>query len=94
MYTNTTGSFSNATEGPYHRWIISQYGGVSVHHRRSQMTTVMVMTITVDSLLPRPKLDYDGGYDMAVKGASVVVEGSHVGQIGERPCPYKGGESP
>jgi len=31
------------------------------------------MTITVDSLLLRPKLDCDGGYDMAVKGASVVV---------------------
>jgi hypothetical protein len=31
------------------------------------------MTITADSLLPRPKLDYDVGYDAAVKGASVVV---------------------
>jgi hypothetical protein len=30
------------------------------------------MTITVDSLLPRPKLDCDVGYDVAVKGASVV----------------------
>ena len=33
------------------------------------------MTITVDSLLPRPKLDYDVGYDTAVKGASEVVFG-------------------
>ena len=37
------------------------------------MPTVMAMTITVDSLLPRPKLDYDRGYDVAVKGLSVVV---------------------
>ena len=33
----------------------------------------MAMTITADSLLPRPKSDYNRGYDMAVKGASVVV---------------------
>jgi hypothetical protein len=26
-----------------------------------------------DSLLPRPKLDCDGGYDAAIKGASVVA---------------------
>ena len=38
------------------------------------MPTVKAMTITVDSLLPRPKLDYDVGYDVAVKGASVVVD--------------------
>ena len=31
------------------------------------------MTITTDILLPRPKLDYDGGYDVVVKGPSVVV---------------------
>jgi hypothetical protein len=31
------------------------------------MTMVMAKTITVDSLLLRPKLDYDGGYDAAVK---------------------------
>ena len=37
------------------------------------MATVMAMTITVDSLLPRPKLDYDVGNDTDVKGASVVV---------------------
>jgi hypothetical protein len=37
------------------------------------MATVKAMTITVDSLLPRPKLDCDVGYDAAVKGASVVV---------------------
>ena len=37
------------------------------------MTTVMAMTLTVDSLLPRLKLDCDGGYDMVVKGLSVVL---------------------
>jgi hypothetical protein len=37
------------------------------------MATVKAMTITVDSLLPRPKLNCDVGYDVAVKGASVVV---------------------
>ena len=46
-----------------------------VHPRRSQIGTVMTTTITVDSLLPRPKLDYDGGYDVAVKDTSVVVVG-------------------
>ena len=37
------------------------------------MATVKAMTITIDSLLPRPKLDYDVGYDATMKGASVVV---------------------
>jgi hypothetical protein len=37
------------------------------------MPTMKAMTITADSLLPRPKLDYDVGYDAAIKGASVVV---------------------
>ena len=37
------------------------------------MATVKAMTITIDSLLPRPKLDCDVGYDTAVKGASIVV---------------------
>jgi hypothetical protein len=31
------------------------------------------MTITVDSLLPRRKLDCDGCYNVVVKGPSVVV---------------------
>ena len=35
------------------------------------------MTINVDSLLPMPKLDCDGGYDAAVKGLSVVVAMSY-----------------
>jgi hypothetical protein len=38
------------------------------------MAMVKAMTITVDNLLPRPKLDCDVGYDVAVKGASVVVK--------------------
>ena len=37
------------------------------------MATVKAMTITVDSLVPRPKLDCNVGYDVVVKGASVVV---------------------
>ena len=37
------------------------------------MPTVKAMTITVKSLLPRPKLDCDVGYDTAIKGASVVM---------------------
>ena len=37
------------------------------------MPTVRAMTITIDSLLLSPKLDYDGGYDVAVKGLNVVV---------------------
>jgi hypothetical protein len=37
------------------------------------MEIVKAMTITVDRLLPRPKLDYDVGYNATVKGASVVV---------------------
>ena len=37
------------------------------------MAMVKAMTITVDSLLLRPKLDSDVGYDTIVKGASVVV---------------------
>ena len=38
------------------------------------MPTMKAVTITVDSLLPRPKLDYNVDYDAAVKGASVVVK--------------------
>ena len=49
-------------------------GGDSVYHSRSQMPTVKVVTITVDSLLPRLKLDCDVGYDAAVKDVSVVVK--------------------
>jgi hypothetical protein len=37
------------------------------------MLMVKAMTITVDNLLPRSKLDYDRGYDVAVKGLNVVV---------------------
>jgi hypothetical protein len=37
------------------------------------MATVRAMTITADSLLPRPKCNYDGDYDVDVKGLIVVV---------------------
>ena len=46
---------------------------MSVYHRRPQIVTVMTTTITADSLLPRPKLDCDVGYDAAVKGTCIVV---------------------
>jgi hypothetical protein len=36
---------------------------------------VKSMIITADNLLPRPKLDWDDGYNVAVKGPSVVVIG-------------------
>ena len=49
---------------------------MSVHRRRSQIATMKAMTITADSLLPRPKLDCGVGYDAATKGASVVVNAS------------------
>jgi hypothetical protein len=39
------------------------------------MPTVKAMTITIDSLPPRLKLDSDVGYNAAVKGASIVVKG-------------------
>jgi hypothetical protein len=44
-----------------------------VHRSQSQMAMVKAMMFTVDILLSRPKLDYDVGYDAAMKGASVVV---------------------
>ena len=49
------------------------FGGVSVHRSRSQMPMVKAMTIIVDSLLSWLKLDCDVGYNVAIKGASVVV---------------------
>ena len=41
------------------------------------MAMVKAMTITVDNSLPSLKLDCDVGYDVAMKGASVVVNVSH-----------------
>jgi hypothetical protein len=35
------------------------------------------MSITADNLLSRLKLDCDVGYDVAVKGASIVVKVSY-----------------
>jgi hypothetical protein len=37
------------------------------------MLTLKAMTITIDSLPPRPKCGCDGGYNVAVKGSRVVV---------------------
>ena len=45
----------------------------SEHPSRSQIAMAMAMTITADKLPSRPKLDYNGGYDVAVKGLSVLV---------------------
>ena len=74
MHTHTHGSCSNATEvRTLSRTDDKPIRWCSVLHGRSQTTMVMAMTIIVDSLPPRPKLDYDGGYDAAVKGPSVVV---------------------
>jgi len=56
-------------------------GSVSVHRSRSQIPTVQAMTITVDSLLVRPKLDCDVGYDTSVKGVSVVVSAPCFGRF-------------
>ena len=39
------------------------------------------MTITADSLLPRPKLNCDRGYDTAVKPLSVVMYASIIAMI-------------
>ena len=51
------------------------------------MPIVMAMTITVNSLLLRLKLDCDGGYDVAMKGLSVVVI---FGSYGYTQLPKKG----
>jgi len=77
VHTHTDESCSNVTEvrtlsytdDKAIRWC-------SVHPSRSQIATVRAMTITANSLLPRPKCDCDGGYDVAMKGLSVVVFGS------------------
>ena len=74
VHTHTGEPCSNATEV---RTISQTYDKpkwrCSEHPSRSQIATVTAMTITADSLLPRPKLDCDRGYDVAMKGASVVV---------------------
>ena len=77
VYTHTAGSCSKATEVRTLSWMdYKPIRRCSVHHSRSEMPMVMAMTITVDSLLPRPKLDCDGCYDVAVKGLNIVVFGT------------------
>ena len=74
MHTHTGGSCSNAMEVRTLSWMDDKpIQWCSVYPSQSQIPTVMAMSITADSLLPRPKLDYDVGYDAAVKGASIVV---------------------
>jgi len=74
VYTHTDGSCSNATEVRTISWTDHKLiWWCSIHHSRSQMSIVRAMTITADSLLPRLKYGCNGGYDVAVKGLSVVV---------------------
>ena len=73
-HTHTGGLCSNAMEvRTLSRTDDKSIWRCSVYPSRSQISTVMVMTITIDSLLSRRKLDYDEGYDMDVKGPSAVV---------------------
>jgi hypothetical protein len=74
VHTHTRGSCSNTTKVR----TLSQMDDkpirqCSVHPSLSQIPTVVAMSITAHSLLPKPKLDCDVGYDAAVKGASVVA---------------------
>jgi hypothetical protein len=74
VHTHTRGLCSNVTEVRTLSWTDDkQIWWCSVHPSRSQISTVMAMSITAHSLPPRPKLNCDVGYDAAMKGASVVV---------------------
>ena len=74
MHIDTGEPCSNAAEVRTLSWTDDKpKRWCSEHPSWSQIVMVMAMSITADSLLPRPKSDYDRGYDVAVKGASVVV---------------------
>ena len=74
VHTHTGEPCSNATEvSTLSRMDDKPKKWFSEHPSRSQIAMAMAMTITIDRLLPRLKSDYDRGYDVAVKGASVVV---------------------
>jgi hypothetical protein len=74
VHTHTGEPCSNATEvRTLSRTDDNPKQRCSEHPSRSQIAMAMAMTITADSLLPRPKSDCDRGYDVTVKGASVVV---------------------
>ena len=74
MHTHTGGLCSNTMEvRTLSRTDDKPIRRCSVHPSQSQIPMVMVMTITADSLLPRRKLDCDEGYNVDVKGPSVVV---------------------
>ena len=75
VHTHTGEPWSNAPEVRTLSWMDDKpKRWCSEHPSRSQIATAMATTITANSLLPRPKLDCDRGYDVAVKGASVVVD--------------------
>jgi hypothetical protein len=85
VYTHTDGCASNATEvRTLSRTDHKPIQRCSVYRSRSQMPMVRAMTITADSLLPRPKCGCDGNYDMVVKGLSVVVQTHAVVDIHSR----------
>ena len=74
MHTHTGEPCSNATEVRTLSWTDDKpKWWCSEHPSWSQRATTMAMTITTDRLLPRPKSNCDRGYDVVVKGASVVV---------------------
>ena len=83
---HTGGSFVNAAVLVYtHRRIVLQCdGSKDFIMDGSQIPTVMAMTITADSLLSMPKCGYDGGYDVFVKGPSVVVKHACFSTFSER----------
>jgi hypothetical protein len=62
--------------------IVIDASGRGLHPSWSKITMEVAITITADILLPRPKSDCDRGYDVAVKGASVVVGGRWLGWPG------------
>ena len=74
VYTHIAGSCSKATEvRTLSRMDDKPIRRCSVHPNRSQMPTAMAMTITADSLLREAKIRLRWGYDVAVKGLSIVV---------------------
>jgi hypothetical protein len=75
VHTHTGEPCSNATEvmtlsqtDDKPKWRCSEYPS------RSQIATVIAMTITTDNLLSRLKLNSNRVYNVTVKGASVVVK--------------------
>jgi len=87
VHTHTHGLCSNVMEVRTLSWTDDKpIRWCNIHPSRSQIPTVMAMSITTDSLLPRLKLDCDVGYDAAMKGASVVVVGALGRPASPPPC--------